>query len=374
VRRWRSGTAPSPGLGPEAGLPAEHRNLPTLDARGRAVLPGFVDAHTHAVFTGDRSDEFARRLRGETYEEILAAGGGIHSTVAAVRAASQEDNSSPNRPPDSAGCWRWGPPPSRSRAGTASTPRPRPGCCRPPVLAGEAAGVDVVPDLPRGPRRRPGRSERDAYLDLVIGEMLPACAPLARFCDVFADEAPSPSTRPGACSRPAWPSACGVRIHAEQLARTGAAAIGVAGRRQAPTTSTTPPTDDARPDAAAGTVAVLLPSVALSMRTPIPRPASVGRRGDGGPGHRLQSRDRLCRVDAAGDRPSRSQHGPHGRRGDLGSDAGGRTCPRTGRSGSPRARSAIGDLLVLDAPTHLHIAYRPAADIVAAVVKRGEIL
>ena len=77
--------------GPAADLPADHRSLPSRDLEGRAVLPGFVDAHTHAVFAGDRSDEFARRMRGETYEEILAAGGGIHSTVAAVRASPQED-------------------------------------------------------------------------------------------------------------------------------------------------------------------------------------------------------------------------------------------------------------------------------------------
>src|SRR5919108_3957796 len=61
-----------------------------IDARGKAVLPGFVDAHTHAVFAGDRVDEFERRLQGATYLEIMAAGGGIMSTVRATRAASEE--------------------------------------------------------------------------------------------------------------------------------------------------------------------------------------------------------------------------------------------------------------------------------------------
>src|SRR5262245_8515489 len=62
-----------------------------VDASGRAVLPGFVDAHTHVVFAGDRVDEFERRLEGATYLEIMAAGGGIMSTVRATRAASEEE-------------------------------------------------------------------------------------------------------------------------------------------------------------------------------------------------------------------------------------------------------------------------------------------
>jgi len=68
-------------VGDGADIPAEYGDLPRLDAGGAAVLPGFVDPHTHLVFAGDRSDEFARRLRGESYEEILTAGGGILSTT-----------------------------------------------------------------------------------------------------------------------------------------------------------------------------------------------------------------------------------------------------------------------------------------------------
>ena len=62
-----------------------------LDATGHTIVPGFVDAHTHVVFAGDRRDELRRRLAGATYAEIAASGGGIVSTVAATRAASQED-------------------------------------------------------------------------------------------------------------------------------------------------------------------------------------------------------------------------------------------------------------------------------------------
>ena len=77
-------------VGPEADVLREFREYPELDCAGRAALPGFVDAHTHLVFAGDRSEEFARRLRGERYEDILASGGGIQATVAATRAAAAD--------------------------------------------------------------------------------------------------------------------------------------------------------------------------------------------------------------------------------------------------------------------------------------------
>ncbi len=79
--------------GPEADLPDLQlaADVTRVDAGGRAVVPGFVDAHTHLVFAGDRADEFADRLRGVSYEQTLAAGGGINRTVRATRAASDDE-------------------------------------------------------------------------------------------------------------------------------------------------------------------------------------------------------------------------------------------------------------------------------------------
>src|ERR1700680_3858468 len=78
-------------LGPSDEIEKNARGSEIVDARGRVVLPGFIDAHTHLVFAGNRLDDFERRARGETYEEIAAAGGGIWSTVQKTRAASEVD-------------------------------------------------------------------------------------------------------------------------------------------------------------------------------------------------------------------------------------------------------------------------------------------
>src|SRR5207237_2010309 len=78
-------------IGPERDKPAEMVIDDDFDARGATAIPGFVDSHTHLPFAGFRESEFTRRLRGESYEQIAASGGGIASTVRATRAASQDE-------------------------------------------------------------------------------------------------------------------------------------------------------------------------------------------------------------------------------------------------------------------------------------------
>src|SRR5436190_14365755 len=78
-------------VGPSDEIEKNVGDAEIVDARGRVVMPGFVDAHTHLVFAGNRLDDFERRARGETYEQIAKAGGGIWSTVEKTRAASERD-------------------------------------------------------------------------------------------------------------------------------------------------------------------------------------------------------------------------------------------------------------------------------------------
>src|SRR5207244_2776501 len=78
-------------VGPAAELSAVPPDVAVLDARGKTVVPGFVDSHTHLVFAGSRADEFEQRLSGLSYQEISARGGGINATVRRVRTASREE-------------------------------------------------------------------------------------------------------------------------------------------------------------------------------------------------------------------------------------------------------------------------------------------
>src|ERR671918_114336 len=78
-------------VGPSDEIEKNVDDAEIVDARGRIVMPGFVDAHTHLVFAGNRLDDFERRARGETYEQIAKAGGGIWSTVKKTRAANEPD-------------------------------------------------------------------------------------------------------------------------------------------------------------------------------------------------------------------------------------------------------------------------------------------
>ncbi len=172
-------------VGAEVDTPPEYGGLRRLDAGGAAVLPGFVDPHTHLVFAGDRSDEFARRLRGESYEEILASGGGILSTVEATRSTSEDDlyDAAAER------VWRMlanGTTTVEVKSGYGLDVATEQKMLRVARRLDESLPIDVVPTfLGAHVVPREYREDRNAYVDLVCGEMLDACTPLARFCDVF---------------------------------------------------------------------------------------------------------------------------------------------------------------------------------------------
>lgn len=361
-------------VGADAEVPDPYRDLLRLDAGGAAVLPGFVDSHTHVVFAGDRSGEFDRRLRGESYEQILKAGGGILSTVEATRAASEEQLL------DEAAARVW-----RMMANGTTTLEVKSGygldseteirMLRVASRLAEMLPIDVVPTF-LGAHVVPTefRADRDAYVDLVCGPMLEACAPLARFCDVFCDDAAFSVAESRRILDAARSHGLDVRVHADQLGRVGAAALAAELAAVSADHLDFATIEDLALMRSSGTTAVLLPAVSFSMRLPYSDArliwdsgVSVALATDCNPGTAtVESMPFVITLAVLNMGLTADEALWAATRGGaiaLGLDDRGHLIP-----------GAIGDLVILDAPSHLHIAYRPAADIVAAVVKRGEIL
>jgi len=158
-----------------------------VDLGGRVVLPGFVDAHTHLVFAGNRLDDFERRARGETYEQIAKAGGGIWSTVEKTRAASEADLFAQAKKHAD---WflKCGTTTIEAKSGYGLTLVDELKVLRVMGQLNEQTPLEIVPTF-LGAHAVPRDTSPDKYVDLVINEMLPRVAKekLAEFCDVFCE-------------------------------------------------------------------------------------------------------------------------------------------------------------------------------------------
>lgn len=196
-----------------------------FDVSGRVVMPGFVDSHTHALFGPARLVDFEERIRGSGYEEIAKKGGGISTTVEAVRAWPQEELK--NR---LAGWCR------RALALGTTTMEIKTGYGL--NLQAEEKMLNIISSLPTRleivstflgahaiPKEFQGKTEK--YLELVIRKMLPRFKRLARYCDVFCDRGYFSVDQARRLLGSAKKLGYGLKIHAEQLSRTGAAGLGV---------------------------------------------------------------------------------------------------------------------------------------------------
>ena len=158
-----------------------------VDARGRVVMPGFVDAHTHLVFAGNRLDDFERRARGKTYEQIAKAGGGIWSTVEKTRAASELDLLAQAKTHAN---WllHCGTTTAEAKSGYGLTVEDELKILRVMRQLKEEVALEIVPTF-LGAHAVPRELSPDEYLDIVAEEMLPrvTAEKLAQFCDVFCE-------------------------------------------------------------------------------------------------------------------------------------------------------------------------------------------
>ncbi len=198
-----------------------------IDAGGRVVMPGFVDAHTHAVFAGTRVDEYEQRALGATYQEIAARGGGIRSTVRLTRSATLEQLVDAGRRYSD---WflRTGTTTVEAKSGYGLTLEDELKLLRAIRQLNEETLLNYVPtflgahDIPDEYRER-----RAAYIALVIEEMLPrvAEAKLAEYCDVFCEERVFTVSETRRILEAARAHGMGLRLHADQLSLSGGAEL-----------------------------------------------------------------------------------------------------------------------------------------------------
>jgi imidazolonepropionase len=252
-------------VGPSEALRRRYAPRAEVDAAGRCVLPGLVDAHTHLVFAGHRAGEFERRCLGATYGEIAAAGGGIRSSVEAFRAAS-DDAILGNARALRRSALLHGTTTMEVKSGYGLSPGQE-------VRALEIARRlddrgDVVPTF-LGAHAVPPEFEgrTDDYVRVVVEEMIPAVAGrgLARFCDVFCEEGYFDAARSRRILEAARAAGLGLRIHADELSSCGGAEL-AGSLRCASADHLLEVTDPGiRALAAGGVVAVLLPGTSFSL-------------------------------------------------------------------------------------------------------------
>jgi len=347
-------------IGAAASSPAADE---VLEAAGRCVVPGFVDSHTHLVFAGDRSEEFTARMAGRRYEA-----GGIAATVAATRSAPSSllmaKAAKLKREAEAQGTTTL-----ETKSGYGLTVPDESRCLEVAETVAEEVtflGAHVV-----APEFR-GREEE--YVALVTGPMLDACAPKARWCDVFCEKGAFGPDAAREILQAGRARGLGLRVHANQLSHGPGVQLAVAmGAASADHCTHLDATDI---DALAGsdTVATLLPGAEFSTRSPYPDArrlldsgVAVALATDCNPGTsyttsmpfvislavremHMTPDEALFAATAGGARALR--------RDDLGVLA-------------PGFR---GDLLILDAPSAAHLAYRPGVNLVASVVRAGRLV
>jgi imidazolonepropionase len=344
-----------------------------IDVAGRAVLPGFADSHAHLVFGGERSAEFAARMAGRQY-----AAGGIRSTVAATRAAT--DDQLRGRLAALAGeMLRQGTTTFECKSGYGLTVSDE---ARSLAIAAEATsevtylGAHVVPaeyaDDPAG------------YVQLVCGPMLDACAPHARWVDVFCERGAFDGDQARAILAAGRARGLQPRVHASQLGPGPGVAVAVeAGAASADhCTFLTGADIDALAASAGpggtgwggtgwGTVATLLPGAEFGTRQPYPDArrlldagVTVALATDCNPGSSYTSSMPFCIALAVRDMRMTTAEAL------WSATAGGARALRRTDIGylAPGARA---DLIVLDAPSHAYLAYRPGVPLVREVWQAG---
>jgi imidazolonepropionase len=257
--------------GRDADLPRDVADAPAnevIDGRGLSIVPGFVDAHTHAMFAGDRRDELRRRLAGASYADIAANGGGIVSTVAATRRATEDElvDLTRERLDQMLAC---GTTTAEVKSGYGLDVETELKMLRALRRLAATHSLDIVPTF-MGAHEIPvdHRSRRDDYVRTVVERMIPAVAAdgLAEWCDVFCETGVFTPDESRTILRAGLAHGLKPRIHADELGPSGGSVVAAdVGARSADHLIFVPDEGIARM-ARAGVVATLLPTASLYLK------------------------------------------------------------------------------------------------------------
>ena len=213
-------------IGSSAEIEKNAGDSDVIDARGRVVLPGFIDAHAHPLFAGNRLADFERRARGETYEQIAAGGGGgIWSTVEKTRAATETELL--NQAKRHANWFlKCGTTTVEAKSGYGLTLEDELKILRVIRRLNEETQIEFVPTF-LGAHAIPRECRADQYVELVINDMLPRVVSekLAEFCDVFCERDYFDIEQSRKILAAAKKLGLKLRIHADQLTNSGAAKL-----------------------------------------------------------------------------------------------------------------------------------------------------
>jgi len=343
-------------VGPRAKAPAADV---VRDVGGRAVIPGFVDSHSHLVFAGDRSEEFAARMAGRRYEA-----GGIRSTVSATRAAGDEQLTA-TVAGHVAEMARQGTTTVEIKSGYGLT------------VLDEARSLAIARQFTPettylGAHVVPEGNTPEEYVALVTGPMLERSAPHARWVDVFCETGAFDADQARVILAAGVAAGLEPRVHANQLGFgpgiTVACEVGAASADHC----TYATDDDLAGLRDAGVVATLLPGVEFSTRSPYPDArrflaagVTVAIASDCNPGSCYTSSMPFCLAVAVRDMQMTPEQAL------WSATAGGAAALRRDDVGrlAPGSRA---DLVVLDAPSYVHLAYRPGVPLVADVRRSAE--
>ena len=327
-----------------------------IDLEGRALLPGFVDSHAHLLFAGDRAAEFAARMSGQPY-----SAGGIRSTVTATRGATDEQLAE-NLHRLAAELRRSGVTTFETKSGYGLTTVDESRALR---IARDVTGDTTYLGAHVVPAEFEGRP--DDYVALVAGGMLEACAPHAKWIDVFCDRGAFDVDQARTILLAGMAAGLAPRLHANQLQHGGGVQLAV--ELDAASADHCTHLDDRDIEALAGsnTVATLLPGAEFSTRSPYPDArrlldagATIALATDCNPGSSYTTSMSLMIALAVRDMRMTPDEAV------WSATLGGAQALRRNDIG----RISIGsraDLISLNAPSHVHIAYRPGVDLIDRV-------